>query len=153
AIGVGVMIASFREAVTSWLEGTLRADVYVSAPSLVGNRQDATLDSELVARLVATPGVARASTSRRAIVQSARGPAQVVALAFDPARPPRWRFRSGDDRGVWAGDAVIVSEPFANRHGVRMGAGVRLRTDRGDQDFRVAGVFYDYGSSAGVVVM
>jgi putative ABC transport system permease protein len=30
---------------------------------------------------------------------------------------------------------------------------VRLRTDRGEQDFRVAGVFYDYGSSAGVVVM
>lgn len=30
---------------------------------------------------------------------------------------------------------------------------VRLRTDRGDRDFSVAGVFYDYGSSAGVVVM
>jgi putative ABC transport system permease protein len=30
---------------------------------------------------------------------------------------------------------------------------VRLSTDRGERDFRVAGVFYDYGSSAGVVVM
>jgi putative ABC transport system permease protein len=30
---------------------------------------------------------------------------------------------------------------------------VRLNTDRGPRDFRVAGVFYDYGSSAGVVVM
>ena len=161
AIGVGVMIASFREAVTSWLEGTLRADVYVSAPSLVGNRPDATLDAELVARLATTPGVARASTSRGVIVQSSRGPAQVVALDVDPARPPRWRFRSGDDRGVWDrgarragnGDTVIVSEPFANRHAVRVGAAVRLRTDRGEQDFRVAGVFYDYGSSAGVIVM
>jgi putative ABC transport system permease protein len=153
AIGVGVMIASFREAVTSWLQGTLRADVYVSAPSVVGNRADATLDPDLVAHLAATPGVARASTSRGVIVQSPRGPAQVVALDIDPARPPRWRFRSGDDRGVWDGDAVIVSEPFANRHGVRAGAAVRLRTDRGEQDFRVAGVFYDYGSSAGVVVM
>jgi putative ABC transport system permease protein len=153
AIGVGVMIASFREAVTSWLQGTLRADVYVSVPSLVGNRADATLDPDLVAHLAATPGVARASTSRGVIVQSPRGPAQVVALDIDPARRPRWRFRSGDDRGVWDGDAVIVSEPFANRHAVRAGAAVRLRTDRGEQDFRVAGVFYDYGSSAGVVVM
>ena len=50
AIGVGVMIASFREAVVRWLEGTLRADIYVSAPSLVGNRPDATLDPALVAR-------------------------------------------------------------------------------------------------------
>src|SRR5438552_3123137 len=153
AIGVGVMIASFREAVTTWLEGTLRADVYVSAPSLVGSRPDATLDPELVAHLAATPGVARASTSRGVVVQSPRGPVQVVALDVDPLRPPRWRFRDGGATGVWDGDAVIVSEPFANRHGLRAGAAVRLRTDQGEQDFRVAGVFYDYGSSAGVVVM
>jgi putative ABC transport system permease protein len=151
AIGVGVMIASFREAVTSWLEGTLRADVYVSAPSLVGNRPDATFDPALAARLAATPGVARASTSRGVVVQSARGPVQVVALDIDLARPPRWRFREGGADGVWDGDAVIVSEPFANRHATS--GTVTLRTDRGEQAFRVAGVFYDYGSSAGVVVM
>jgi len=151
AIGVGVMIASFREAVTAWLEGTLRADIYISAPALVGSRQDATLDPELIARLTATPGVARVGTSRGVIVQSPRGPAQLVALDVDPARPPRWRFRSGGDAGVWDGDAVLVSEPFANRHGIR--GVVRLHTDHGERDFRVAGVFYDYGSSAGVVIM
>jgi putative ABC transport system permease protein len=149
AIGVGVMIASFREAVTSWLEGTLRADVYVSAPSLVGSRPDATLDPALVAHLAATPGVARASTSRGVVAQSARGPVLVVAIDADPARPPHWRFREGSAIGVWDGDAVVVSEPYANRHGTT----VRLRTDHGEQNFRVAGVFYDYGSSAGVVVM
>jgi putative ABC transport system permease protein len=151
AIGVGVMIASFREAVTSWLEGTLRADVYVSAPSLVGSRPDATLDPGLVAHLAATPGVVHASTTRGVVVQSARGPVHVVALDVDPARRPRWRFREGSAEGVWEGAAVIVSEPYANRHGTA--ATVRLRTDRGERDFRVAGVFYDYGSSAGVVVM
>jgi putative ABC transport system permease protein len=153
AIGVGVMIASFRQAVTTWLEGTLRADIYVSAPSLVGNRPEATLDPALAAHLALTPGVARVSTSRGVIVQSPRGPAQVVALNVDPARPPRWRFRAGRDEGVWNGDAVLVSEPYANRHDLRAGGAVRLRTDRGDQDFPVAGIFYDYGSSAGVIVM
>ena len=153
AIGVGVMIASFRAAVTSWLEGTLGADVYVSAPSLVGNRPDATLDPALAARLAATPGVARAATSRGVLVPGERGSVQVVALDVDPARPPRWRFREGGAGPMWAGDAVIVSEPYANRHGSRAGSTVRLRTDRGERAFRVAGVFYDYGSSAGVVLM
>ena len=160
AIGVGIMIASFREAVVSWLEGTLRADVYVSAPSLVGNRPDATLDPALVARLAATPGVARAGTSRSVLVPGPGGPSRVVALDVDPARPPRWRFREGSADAVWSrgregaiGDAVIVSEPYANRRGARVGDAVRLRSDRGDHDFRVGGVFYDYGSSAGVVVM
>jgi len=155
AIGVGVMIASFREAVTRWLEGTLRADVYVSAPSLVGGRPGATLDPGLAARLGATPGVARASTSRVALAQSPLGPVQVVAIDVDPRRPPRWRFREGGGEAVWTATAntVIVSEPFATRHGLGLGDAVRLRTDRGEHDFPVAGVFYDYGSSAGVVVM
>ena len=71
-IGVGVMIASFREAVVRWLEGTLRADIYVSAPSLVGNRPDATLDPALVGapRRHARRGRARA---RRA-ASSCRAP-------------------------------------------------------------------------------
>ena len=155
ATGVGIMIASFREAVVGWLEGTLRADVYVSAPSLVGNRPDATLDPALVARLAATPGVARAGTSRGVLVSGPGGPVQVVALDVDPARPPRWRFREGSADAVWSegGRTVIVSEPFANRRGVRAGDVVRLRTDRGERDFPIGGVFYDYGSSAGVVVM
>ncbi|HEY7041187.1 MAG TPA: FtsX-like permease family protein [Methylomirabilota bacterium] len=155
AIGVGIMIASFREAVVSWLEGTLRADIYVSAPSLVGNRPDATLDPALVARLATTPGVARAGTSRGVVVSSPGGAVQVVALDVDPARPPRWRFREGNADALWSadGETVIVSEPYANRRGVRAGGAVRLRTDRGERDFRVSGVFYDYGSSAGVAVM
>ena len=160
AIGVGIMIASFREAVVSWLEGTLRADVYVSAPSLVGNRPDAALEPALVARLAATPGVARAGTSRGVLVPGSGGPVQVVALDVDPGRPPRWRFREGSADAMWAaggdvaaGAEVIVSEPYANRHRAPVGGAVRLRTDRGDRDFRVGGVFYDYGSSSGVVVM
>jgi putative ABC transport system permease protein len=155
AIGVGVMISSFREAVVRWLEGTLRADIYVSAPSLVGNRPDATLDPALAARLGATQGVAHVSTSHGALVAGPRGPVRVIALDLDPARRPRWRFREGGSDAVWgdAGDALIVSEPYANRHGTRAGEVVRLRTDRGERDFPVTGVFYDYGSSAGVVVM
>jgi putative ABC transport system permease protein len=121
----------------------------------MGNRPDATLDPVLVARLAATPGVARAGTSRSVLVPGPGGPVQIVALDVDPARPPRWRFREGSADPVWgeSGDAVIVSEPYANRHRARVGDAVRLRTDRGDRGFRVGGVFYDYGSSAGVVVM
>jgi putative ABC transport system permease protein len=126
----------------------------------MGNRPDATLDPALVARLAATSGVARAGTSRGVLVPGPGGPVQVVALDVDPARPPRWRFREGSADSVWApggdgvtGDRVIVSEPYANRHRARVGEAVRLRTDRGDREFRVGGVFYDYGSSAGVVVM
>ena len=68
----------YHRAVTRWLEGTLRADVYVSAPSSVGSRPDATLDPSIAARLAATPGVAQASTSRG-----------VVGWSFGTSRQPR----------------------------------------------------------------
>jgi putative ABC transport system permease protein len=47
----------------------------------------------------------------------------------------------------------MVSEPFAYRRELTAGRRVRLSTDRGPHAFPIAGVFYDYGSSAGVVVM
>ncbi len=48
---------------------------------------------------------------------------------------------------------MLVSEPYAYRHGVRAGAQVRLVTDRGPREFQVAGVFHDYGTSGGALVM
>ena len=155
-IGVGIMIGSFREAVARWLEDTLRADAYVSAPSLIGNRPDATLEPALIARLVATPGVAGASTTRAAVAPSAEGPVNVVALGLAAGRRPGFRFLQGQPDTVWAAfdaGAVLVSEPFAYRRGLRSGDTLSLRTDRGETTLRVAGVFSDYGSTAGVVMI
>ncbi|HKZ06376.1 MAG TPA: FtsX-like permease family protein [Methylomirabilota bacterium] len=155
-IGVGVMIASFREAVLRWLEGTLRADVYVAPPSLVGSRPDATLDPALVQRLATAPGVAAAGTARGVTVASARGPVHVVAIGMAAGHAPGFAFKRGRPEAVWPQvdkGAVIVSEPFAYRRHVGVGDRVRLRTREGEQAFPIAGIFYDYGSSAGVVMM
>jgi putative ABC transport system permease protein len=155
-IGVGVMIASFREAVVDWLAGSLQADIYVAPPSLIGSRPDTTLDPALVRRLAATPGVAGSGTSRGSVVHGPEGPVRVVALGFATGRAPGFKFRDGRPGAVWPafeGGAVIVSEPFAYRYGIGVGSSVRLHTDLGERRFPVAGVFYDYGSSAGTVVM
>jgi putative ABC transport system permease protein len=155
-VGVGMMIASFRTAVSQWLEGTLRADVYVSPPSLIGNRPDATLDPRVIERLVGAPDVAGASTTRAGLVAGSAGSVRVVALGLDRGRPPGFVFREGQSDRLWPAfdaGAVIVSEPLAYRRGLAVGDVLQLRTDRGEHGFPVAGVFLDYGSSAGTVVM
>lgn len=48
---------------------------------------------------------------------------------------------------------MLVSEPYASRTGLGAGSLLRLRTARGDRDFRVMGVYYDYASDQGVVLM
>jgi putative ABC transport system permease protein len=49
---------------------------------------------------------------------------------------------------------VLVSEPFAFRRRLpARGGSVTLRTDHGPVDFPVAGIFYDYASEQGLVLM
>ena len=155
-VGVAVMVDSFRSTVASWLEVTLQADVYVSPPSLVSNRSDATLDPALVERLVTAPGEEAYGTYRRVVVESPAGPTEVVALQVGPRAREAFRFKEGRAAEVWPAFArgeVIVSEPYAYHHDLHVGSAVVLLTERGEQALRVAGVFFDYGSDQGVVIM
>ena len=156
-VGVGIMIESFRQTVAYWLENALQADIYVAPPSLVSRWNEGTLDPAVVARLSAAPGVAAVSTYRRVSVESPTGRVQLVALQLDVGRYASYRFVEGRPEVVWPAfeteRTVIVSEPYAYHHRLRVGGAVRLRTDRGVQDFRVAGIFADYGSDRGLVMM
>ena len=67
-------------------------------------------------------------------------------------------FKDPDDgrpalREAIGADAVVVSESFALKHGAAAGDRIELDTPRGPRPFRVAGVYYDYSSDRGLVVM
>jgi putative ABC transport system permease protein len=157
-VGVAVMIRSFRATVVRWLDTSLVADVYVSAPAIsAGRGGESTLDPAVIARLREAPGVQAVGTYRGARVQSPSGPTQLVALGIGPGSYRQFRFLAGSPDAVWPAfqddGAAIVSEPYAYRHGLTVGGAVRLRTDRGERAFPVVGVFADYGSDQGVVMV
>ncbi len=157
-VGLGVMIDSFRVSVAHWLERTLQADVYVSLPGgSVSNRAEGTLDPALVARLSTAPGVAGVSTYRNVVLPRPGGEARLIALHLDPRGDGAFDFLAGDPaealRRFRRDEGVLVSEPFAFREGVGVGDTVRLPSDRGEVGLPVAGVFRDYGSDQGVVMM
>jgi putative ABC transport system permease protein len=157
-VGVGVMIRSFRATVERWLETSLAADVYVSAPTFRSGRGgESTLAPGVVERLHETPGVVSVGTYRGARVLSEFGPTPLVALGIGPGSYGQFRFLSGEPGAVWHAfqerGAAIVSESYAYRHGLAVGRGLRLRTDHGERVFPVAGVFVDYGSDQGVVMV
>lgn len=157
-VGLGIMIQSFRGTLTRWLDGTLQADVYVSLPSTTSaSRAEGTLAPEAVDALRAHPAVAAWSTYRGVELTDAVGPLRLVALELDPRGEASLDFRAGGGTAAFAafrGDgAVFVSEPFAYRRGVSVGDTVTLPVARGTGRYAVAGVFYDYGSDQGVVMM
>ncbi|HSB60117.1 MAG TPA: FtsX-like permease family protein, partial [Vicinamibacteria bacterium] len=72
-IGVSLMIQSFRATVENWLDLSLRADVFVSAPSPGGTRVSPALSPDVPARVAAVPGVASVETFRGVEVASPLG--------------------------------------------------------------------------------
>lgn len=156
-IGVGLMVGSFRQTVIQWLDTTLRADIYVSAPGQSATRVDTTLPPDVLQRFQSVPGVAGIRRYRSIETDSPGGRMIVIGTDIDPQRDRAgYRFAAGDPAAVWAaferGD-VLVSEPLAFRRDLRPGSTFALYTGQGEQQFRVAGVFYDYGSDQGVVMM
>ena len=156
-VGVGLMVTSFRGTVADWLESSLEADIYVSPPSLVTRRGGATFAPGLAEQVRATPGVASSSTLRTVQVRVDGVPTDVRAVDFGNAPVRPYRFKEGNAERVWkeleAPDAVLVSEPFAFHRRLGVGGTVELATDKGPRRFRVVGVYFDYGSDTGTVLM
>jgi putative ABC transport system permease protein len=156
-VGLGVMIASFRSTLTRWLGGTLQADVYVSLPSTQASRAEGTLDPAAVESLCGHPSVVGCSTYRGVELVLPDGPLRLVALDLDPRGEASFDFLEGGGAGTFrafrGAGGVLVSEPYAFRRGLEVGDTVALPATRGDGRYPIAGIFYDYGSDQGVVMM
>ena len=154
-IGVGIMVGSFRLTVERWLDSWLRADIYATTVGTGSGRNKPPLDPALVERLSRVPGAEKFSLTRRVSIESAGGPTDIFAMEIPRATFVGYSFKEGTPEGAWAsfasGDSVIVSEPYAFRHRLHRGDRVTLRTSRGEREFPISGVFYDYGSDAGII--
>jgi putative ABC transport system permease protein len=157
-IGVSIMISSFRSTVENWLDVTLRADLYISAPTAGGTRPDGDLSPDLLKRLEPIQGIETIETFHAVTVDSPVGPVQLsVADGRRERDQSVYRFAQGTPSQVWEKvleGAVIVSEPFAYRYEIPQEDGtVTLLTDQGYETFPVIGIYYDYSSDRGAVLM
>ncbi len=156
-VGVGLMVTSFRGTVVTWLEATLQADVFISPPSLIARRGYSPFVPGLAEHLRETPGVGASSTIRVVQVSVAGLPTDLLAVDFAQGHERPYRFKEGAPDIVWreleAPDTLLVSEPFSYHRDIHRGDTVRLPTDRGPREFRVVGVYFDYGSDTGTVLM
>ncbi len=151
ALGVALMIDSFRGSVEGWLHDYLRADIYISGVGGPG------FPASTVAGLQGLEGVEAVSLGRRFSVAAAGGSLDVFVLDTVPRGFAGFRFRERAVSDPWVafreGGQVLVSEPLANRHGIRAGDVIELPTAAGPVRFPVAAVYYDYSSEQGVVAM
>jgi len=155
-VGVGIMVDSFRGGVTLWLTDLLNADIYV-APAHFGGDSAETLHPQVLAGLRATPGVAAVSTYRYTEALVSGRLAQLIAVDLAPAARAGYHLLAGKPETAWRAlatdTAVLISEPLAYRLNLTVGNEITLTTDRGLQAFPIAGVFHDYGSEHGRILI
>jgi putative ABC transport system permease protein len=157
-IGVAIMIGSFRRTVETWVEETIRADLVVAPASRFTKGAHAILPAGLADRVQQIPGVTAVDrftgakiTFRDRQLLLAAGDFGVVAARG------KLLFLRGDSREVLerakAHEGIIISETVALTHGISEGDRVTLQTPHGPAGFPVAGVFYDYTTDGGKIVM
>ena len=153
-IGVGLMVSSFRISVDDWLRQTLVADFYLAVDETWcrGAGGVAALSEDLRG----LPGAVEVSYSQRRRLQV--GGEEWRLWAVDAGRQGLGsEILSGDPETARArfaaGEAVLVSEPWAMRRGTRVGDELTLPTPSGERTFPVAGVFRDYTSDRGVIAL
>ncbi len=153
-IGIGLMVGSFRGAVVQWLESTLAADVYISAAR---SGLPPPIDDALLARFRSAPGVERINTLLVSWLPTADGGTMLKALNLDSRGKASLSLTAGDPAALWPafdrGEAILVSEPLAYHRGLVPGSRLTLRTDEGERAFEVGGVYADYSSDQGAVML
>jgi putative ABC transport system permease protein len=150
SIGLGTLIGSFRRSLDLWMEAQINADVYV------GTATAGTIPEEFAERLRPLPGVAGLDLYRYVPILFRGSPAHlqsVDAAVLQRFAHFRW-VKGGDEHwdAVRRG-AVVVTESFARRFGVRAGERIVLEGREGPREMTVEAVFYDYTSEHGVIMM
>ena len=155
---VGIMVSSFRQTVELWMNDQLPADFYLAPAVPPAADRHPTLSPEVPRIVAGVPGVAAVGSFHAYAISYQGSPATLGASDLSVvARTGRLHFLDGDREAILAevraGNAVVVSEPFANKHHLRRGDTITLPLGEQQAPFRVAGVFYDYGSEAGLVIV
>ncbi|MBV9301719.1 MAG: FtsX-like permease family protein [Acidobacteriaceae bacterium] len=156
---VGIMVGSFRETVWVWMEDQLKADFYLSPAGRPGADRHPTMDPGIGSAIERLPGVAAVDRARSYTISYAGLPATLMGAEISKAGSSRnTRFMPGQDRNrilgqLGRGDYAIISEPFANKHGLGVGSEIVLPLRGGKQTFKVLGVYYDYSTERGIVLL
>lgn len=158
-VSIGVMVGSFRETVLVWMDRQLRADLFIRPAGDPATDRYPTMDVSLADAIEAMPEVEAVDRFRAYPIRYNGLKASLGAGdAMLHGERAGIRFLEGGAPAeilsrLTSGPYVVVSEPFARKHDVWTGDTVTLPLGGQSVDFENLGVFYDYTSERGAVIL
>ena len=155
SVALTVMVASFRDSITAWLDTVLPADLYARAGASTGGSDVITLAPGWVRDAAHVDGVIRVETLRVSSVQIDPAQPAVALIARPLADPARSLPLVGELLAMPAGEtAAFVSEAMVALYGASPGTRLMLPLPNGQRArVFVRGVWRDYARQHGAVAI
>jgi len=151
SVGLSIMIGSFRESLVWWMGTQLRAELYVGSTS-----EGVEVPEGLYQELKTIPGLSGVDPYRNVQMQYKGNSITVAAVDGDVLqRHTRFGWIRGSNNN-WESvkqGQIIVSESFARNFHLDEGRTVVLEGQKGPVAFIIGGVFYDYTTEHGLIMM
>ncbi len=155
---VAAFVTSVRESLLLWVDRMVTADLVVHSGAKTAGPLNVPLKEELGAKFQALPGVAVVDFYR--LIRSNYEGRPIMIESFSARRSARVRtlpMIAGDGAATLgqmaAGEGVIVSESLRDKFGKTVGDFIRLSTPSGSVAFKIIGVYVDYTSDSGSVLI
>jgi putative ABC transport system permease protein len=150
SIGLGAMIGSFRQSLIWWMDTQLQGDLYI------GKIDEMEVPEEFYDEVRRIPGLGGVHPYRNVQILYRNTPIYISAVdASVLQRYTRFGWLRGGNEN-WEPvkhGSIIISESFSRRFGVRSEDTLLLESIRGPTPLKVSGIFYDYTTEHGLVMM
>ncbi len=167
-ISLSLLIGSFRSSVQLWVLQSLKADLFIQPYTHEMSRGGGRLSEETVALIRTIPAVEAVDNFLELDATYQGQPYKLGLGRMDLfAQHGNVKFINGEackavisrvvylakkpsSKGVYG---AIISEPFAMKHHLAQGDLLTLPTPKGNLSFSIEGVYYDYASEQGYVII
>ena len=161
-IGVSIMVHSFRDTVEIWIDQTLMADMIIAPVSWLGGNEESLrgnqLPVDLLPKVQVLPGVLAVDPYRQVRSQVAGKEIFLVARDFHiHAEHSQYFLKEGQSRTILVQakkeGGILISEVLSESLQLGKGDVLSIPTPQGNIPFPIMGVFYDYATDGGKIVM
>jgi putative ABC transport system permease protein len=155
---IAAFVNSVRGSLLAWVDQMVTADLIVSSGARTAGPRNVPLREDLLPKFQNIPGI-RVIDLYRLIRSSYQGKPILIESfsARDSARVRKLPMAEGDGvralREMGEGKGVIISESFQRRFGTGANDFLELMTPSGAIAFKVLGVYIDYSSDSGSVLL
>ncbi|MDH3445109.1 MAG: ABC transporter permease, partial [Deltaproteobacteria bacterium] len=155
---ISAFVNSVRGSLLAWIDQMVTADLIVSSGARTAGPRNVPLKEDPVLDFKSVPGVKIIDLYR--LVRANYGGKPILIESFSAAESLSVRHLPvavGDGKktlqAMGAGDGVVISESFHSKFGTGTGDTVELATPSGIVPFKVLGIYIDYSSDIGSVLI